>query len=87
MGKKCVACGIEMDDSAVFCQSCGQKQIVEKGKDDKGENDKKKIVGCILVVAIMGFAFIRGFSWSNVLYGSFGIDICTGLFYSSACEV
>ena len=29
MSKKCIKCGAELDDIAVFCDECGTKQIIQ----------------------------------------------------------
>ncbi len=40
MSKKCIACGVELDDNAAFCEACGKKQTEEK------EEQKKRCIAC-----------------------------------------
>lgn len=87
MGKKCIACGFELDDNAVFCQSCGKKQIAEKGKGDKEENNKKKIAGCVLAVAVIGLAFIKGFSTSGSILGAMFCMAVLVLIFVQVCSM
>lgn len=37
MSKKCIQCGAELEDMAVFCDECGAKQIAEQPKVSQGE--------------------------------------------------
>ena len=43
MSKKCIKCGAELDDIAVFCDECGTKQIVQlTGTENKNTSSKVK---------------------------------------------
>ena len=45
MSKKCIQCGAELEDEAMFCDECGAKQIVEPPKapkEDKPKPEKTK---------------------------------------------
>lgn len=54
MSKKCIQCGAELEDAAVFCDECGAKQIVEssntpqekaaKPQKTKEKRDEKKTI-------------------------------------------
>ena len=40
MSKKCIQCGAELEDEAMFCDECGAKQIVEPPKAPKEDKPK-----------------------------------------------
>lgn len=42
MSKKCIECGIELDDGAVFCDECGAKQ--GDAKDIKLQSERNKLI-------------------------------------------
>lgn len=42
MSKKCIECGIELDDGAVFCDECGAKQ--GKAKEIKLQSERNKLI-------------------------------------------
>ena len=43
MSKKCIKCGAELEDIAVFCDECGTKQIVQlTGTENENTSSKVK---------------------------------------------
>lgn len=41
MSKKCISCGVELEDEAIFCDECGTRQPVQQEKE--GHPSKKAL--------------------------------------------
>lgn len=42
MSKKCIQCGAELEDAALFCDECGAKQIVDQPKETQKKAPEPK---------------------------------------------
>lgn len=63
MGKKCIQCGAELENEAMFCDECGAPQTVEKGKSVgiQKESVELKSSGMAIVSCICGVISICTF--------------------------
>ena len=43
MGKICVKCGAELEDAALFCDECGEKQFIQNELDQTRANNQFSI--------------------------------------------
>lgn len=43
MSKKCLFCGAELEDNAVFCDECGRKQEKNTADESKSQPEKEQV--------------------------------------------
>ena len=69
MSKRCVKCGVELEDSAVFCDECGEKQPMPEAATPQANvkvGAKKRVTAGLLGI------FLGGFGVHNFYLGNTG---------------
>lgn len=78
MSKICIKCGAELEDDAIFCDECGEKQIIEQPKVEQiQENQQKKIN---ISVDVNEKQKHSGFGIASLILGILSIITLGGLF-------
>ena len=82
MSKRCVKCGVELEDSAIFCDECGEKQPMPEATTPQANvkvGAKKRVTAGLLGIFFGGFGvhnFYLGFHIKAIIQILLSVFCC-----------
>lgn len=82
MSKRCVKCGVELEDSAIFCDECGEKQPMPEAATPQANvkvGAKKRVTAGLLGIFLGGFGvhnFYLGFHVKAIIQILLSVFCC-----------